>query len=50
MRNAIVHPYVDLDFERVANAVPFAIEYYGAYVDAALRFLAEQRQRGRAEQ
>lgn len=43
MRNAIVHAYVDLDFERVANAVPLAIKDYGGYVDAVTRFLAERR-------
>lgn len=43
MRNAIVHAYVDLDFERVASAVPTAIENYGKYVDAVTTFLSERR-------
>lgn len=39
MRNAIVHTYVDLDFDLVAAAVPLAIEGYRDYVAAVVAFL-----------
>ncbi len=41
MRNAIVHEYVRLDLDRVATAVPLAVDAYGDYVTAVARFLID---------
>ena len=42
MRNAIVHEYVRLDLERVAAAVPVAIEVYRQFVTAVARGLVDE--------
>lgn len=39
MRNVLVHNYLTVDQERVAAAVPPAVEQYGAYVRQVAAFL-----------
>jgi uncharacterized protein YutE (UPF0331/DUF86 family) len=39
LRNVLVHNYLDIDRERVAAAVPLAVEQYGAYVRQVAAFL-----------
>jgi uncharacterized protein YutE (UPF0331/DUF86 family) len=39
LRNVLVHNYLDVDPERVAAAVPLALEQYGAYVRQVATFL-----------
>lgn len=39
MRNVLVHNYLAVDQERVADAVPLAVEQYGEYVRQVARFL-----------
>jgi uncharacterized protein YutE (UPF0331/DUF86 family) len=39
LRNVLVHEYVAVDRERVAAAVPVALEQYGEYVRQVARFL-----------
>jgi uncharacterized protein YutE (UPF0331/DUF86 family) len=39
MRNVLVHNYLDVDHNRVAVAVPIAVEQYGAYVRQVAAFL-----------
>jgi uncharacterized protein YutE (UPF0331/DUF86 family) len=39
LRNVIVHEYVALDLDRVATAVPLAIDAYGRYVTSVARAL-----------
>lgn len=41
LRNVLVHNYLDIDRERVAAAVPLALEQYGAYVRQVAAFLQE---------
>lgn len=38
MRNVLVHNYLDVDQERVALAVPMAVEQYGEYVRQVAAF------------
>lgn len=42
MRNVLVHEYVAADITLVAQAVPFAREWYGEYVRQVARWLADQ--------
>lgn len=42
MRNAIVHEYVCLDLERVAAAVPSAVDLYRRFVTAVASNLADE--------
>lgn len=42
MRNVIVHAYLDLDVERLMDAVPTAAEQYGRYVEQVARWLQER--------
>jgi uncharacterized protein YutE (UPF0331/DUF86 family) len=39
MRNVLVHAYLDVDHERVASAVPMAVEQYREYVRQVADFL-----------
>jgi uncharacterized protein YutE (UPF0331/DUF86 family) len=39
LRNVLVHEYVAVDRERVAEAVPLALDQYGEYVRQVARFL-----------
>jgi uncharacterized protein YutE (UPF0331/DUF86 family) len=39
MRNAIVHEYVRLDLDRIAAAVPLAVEIYRGFVTAVAKSL-----------
>ncbi len=39
MRNIIVHGYVNLDLERVAQSVPLALDQYQRYVSSVAGFL-----------
>lgn len=39
MRNVLVHNYLDVDQERVADAVPLAVQQYGEYVRQAAAFV-----------
>ncbi len=41
LRNVLVHNYLDVDRERVAAAVPLAVEQYGEYVRQVAGFLDE---------
>ena len=43
MRNALVHEYMDIDLNRVAAAVPMAIEQYGRYVEQVARWLLDRQ-------
>jgi len=43
MRNALIHDYLDIDVEKVASAVPMAIEQYGRYVEEVARWLLERQ-------
>jgi len=43
MRNILIHEYLDIDFDRVAAAVPVAIEQYGRYVEQVARWLLERQ-------
>lgn len=42
MRNVLVHNYLDIDYQRVATAIPLAIEQYGEYVRQVARWLQER--------
>jgi uncharacterized protein YutE (UPF0331/DUF86 family) len=42
MRNVIVHAYVDLDVDRMMDAVPLAAEQYSRYVEHVARWLRAQ--------
>lgn len=46
LRNVLVHAYVDLDLDRVAAAVPFAIDGYGEYVRQVAGWLRERPELG----
>lgn len=46
LRNVLVHNYVDIDESIVVQAVPLAIDQYGAYVKQAARWLVEHRDDG----
>lgn len=39
MRNLLVHEYLEIDLEKVAAAVPLAIDGYRRYVAAVARFV-----------
>jgi uncharacterized protein YutE (UPF0331/DUF86 family) len=41
LRNVLVHNYIDIDPERVAEAVPFALEQYARYVQQVASFVRE---------
>lgn len=43
LRNMLVHDYGDVDLERLASAIPLAIEQYGRYVREAARWLVERQ-------
>ena len=42
MRNVLVHNYLDVDYQKVATAIPLAIEQYGEYVRHVARWLQER--------
>lgn len=42
MRNVLVHNYLEVDYQKVASAVPLAIEQYGEYVRQVARWLQER--------
>jgi uncharacterized protein YutE (UPF0331/DUF86 family) len=42
LRNALVHDYLEVDLERVAAAVPMAIEQYGRYVELVAGWLLKR--------
>lgn len=46
MRNVIIHEYERLDLERLAAAVPLALEDYREYVRHVARFVLEQTESG----
>ncbi|HZL06178.1 MAG TPA: DUF86 domain-containing protein [Coriobacteriia bacterium] len=39
LRNALVHAYLDIDYHRVAAAIPLAVEGYGSYIAAVASYL-----------
>jgi uncharacterized protein YutE (UPF0331/DUF86 family) len=39
MRNVLVHEYLEIDVEKVAAAVPLALDGYRRYVSAVARFV-----------
>ncbi len=41
MRNVLVHNYVEVDRDRVAAAIPLAVEQYGEYVRQVAVFLEQ---------
>jgi uncharacterized protein YutE (UPF0331/DUF86 family) len=41
-RNVLVHNYLEIDYGKVATAIPLAIEQYGEYVRQAARWLQER--------
>lgn len=43
LRNMLVHDYGDVDLERLASAIPLAIEQYGRYVREAAKWLVERQ-------
>lgn len=43
MRNVIVHAYLDLDVERMFDAVPTGAEQYGRYVEQVARWLQDRQ-------
>lgn len=42
MRNVLVHGYLEVDYGRVAAAIPLATEQYGEYVRQVARWLQER--------
>jgi uncharacterized protein YutE (UPF0331/DUF86 family) len=42
LRNVLVHAYLDVDQDRVAAAVPLALEQYGEYVRQAAAFARDR--------
>jgi uncharacterized protein YutE (UPF0331/DUF86 family) len=42
LRNVLVHAYLDVDRDRVAAAVPLAVEQYGRYVRQVAAFVQER--------
>ena len=42
MRNVLVHNYLDVDYQKVATAIPLAIEQYGEYVRQVARWVQER--------
>ncbi len=42
MRNVLVHNYLEVDYEKVATAIPVAIEQYGEYIRHAARWAQER--------
>lgn len=42
MRNVLVHSYLDVDYQKVATAIPLAIEQYGEYVRQVACWLQER--------
>jgi len=42
MRNVLVHNYLEVDYQRVATAIPIAVEQYGEYVRQVARWLQER--------
>jgi uncharacterized protein YutE (UPF0331/DUF86 family) len=42
MRNALIHDYLEINHERVAAAVPLAIDQYGHYVEQVSAWLVKR--------
>ncbi len=42
MRNVLVHEYGDIDLDRVAAAIPAAVDTFSAYVRGIARFLIDE--------
>jgi uncharacterized protein YutE (UPF0331/DUF86 family) len=43
LRNILVHEYTTIDYQRVVDAIPAAIEKYGRYVEQVARWLLERQ-------
>jgi uncharacterized protein YutE (UPF0331/DUF86 family) len=43
LRNVIIHEYIKIDYQRVADAIPMAIEQYGRYVEQVARWLLDRQ-------
>ncbi len=41
MRNVLVHVYLEVDYDRVADAVPLTVEWYGEYVRQVAAWMRE---------
>ena len=41
MRNVLVHVYLEVDYDRVADAVPLTLEWYGEYVQQVAAWIQE---------
>lgn len=45
MRNVLVHMYLEVDYDRVADAVPLTLEWYGEYVRQVAAWMREHETR-----